>query len=39
VVLQGMVIPPGSLVAGMPARVRRELFGKESAEILRNAGQ
>jgi carbonic anhydrase/acetyltransferase-like protein (isoleucine patch superfamily) len=39
VVLQGTVIPPGSLVAGMPARVRRELSGKESAEILRNAEQ
>ena len=31
------VIPPGSLVAGVPAKVRRELTAEERASILRNA--
>ncbi|WP_336631206.1 MULTISPECIES: gamma carbonic anhydrase family protein [unclassified Microbacterium] len=37
VVLEGAVIPDGSLVAGVPARVRRELTDEEKAGILRNA--
>lgn len=37
VVLEGAVIPDGSLVAGVPAKVRRELTEGERAGILRNA--
>ena len=37
VVLEGAVIPPGSLVAGVPGKVRRELTDDERAGILRNA--
>lgn len=34
---QGMRVPPGSLVAGVPARVRRELTGEEREGIKLNA--
>ncbi|MFP3466648.1 gamma carbonic anhydrase family protein [Leifsonia sp. SIMBA_070] len=37
VVTQGAVIPPRSLVAGVPAKVRRELTDEEVAGIGRNA--
>jgi carbonic anhydrase/acetyltransferase-like protein (isoleucine patch superfamily) len=37
VVLEGTVIPPRSLVAGVPAKVRRELSDDEVAGIRRNA--
>lgn len=37
VVLEGTVIPPRSLVAGVPAQVRRELSDEEVAGIRRNA--
>lgn len=37
VILGGTVIPDGSLVAGVPAKVRRELSGEEREGILRNA--
>jgi carbonic anhydrase/acetyltransferase-like protein (isoleucine patch superfamily) len=37
VVTQGMVVPPHSLVAGVPAKVRRELTEDEVADIARNA--
>lgn len=37
VVLEGTVVPDGSLVAGVPAKVRRELTEDEKAGILRNA--
>lgn len=37
VVLGGAEIPAGSLVAGVPAKVRRELSEQERADILRNA--
>ena len=37
VVLEGTVVPPRSLVAGVPARVRRELTDEEVAGIRRNA--
>jgi len=37
VVLEGTRIPDGSLVAGVPAKVRRELTTEERAGILRNA--
>jgi len=37
VVLEGAVIPDGSLVAGVPAKVRRELSDEERAGIIRNA--
>lgn len=37
VVLEGTVIPPRSLVAGVPAKVRRELTDEELASIRRNA--
>ena len=37
VVLEGTVVPAGSLVAGVPARVRRQLTDEERAGILRNA--
>lgn len=36
-VSQGTVIPPGSLVAGVPARVRRELTTAERDGLLQNA--
>ena len=35
--LEGTVVPPGSLVAGVPAKVRRALTDEERAGILRNA--
>lgn len=34
---QGMQVPPGSLVAGVPAKVRRELTDEEREGIKRNA--
>lgn len=34
---QGMRVPPGSLVAGVPAKVRRELTGEEREGIAFNA--
>jgi carbonic anhydrase/acetyltransferase-like protein (isoleucine patch superfamily) len=37
VVLEGTVVPPRSLVAGVPAKVRRELTADEVAGIRRNA--
>ena len=37
VVLEGTVVPDGSLVAGVPAKVRRELTEEERAGIRRNA--
>lgn len=37
VVLEGAQIPDGSLVAGVPAKVRRALTDEERAGILRNA--
>lgn len=37
VVLEGTVVPPRSLVAGVPARVRRELAEDEVDAIRRNA--
>ena len=37
VVLEGTRIPPRSLVAGVPGKVRRELTEEESAKIARNA--
>lgn len=37
VVLEGTVIPPRSLVAGVPARVRREIGESDLARIRRNA--
>ena len=37
VVLGGTIVPDGSLVAGVPAKVRRELTDEERADILRNA--
>jgi carbonic anhydrase/acetyltransferase-like protein (isoleucine patch superfamily) len=33
---QGMVVPPGSLVAGVPAKVRRELTSEEREGITLN---
>src|SRR5690606_42060374 len=36
-VLEDTVIPPRSLVAGVPAKVRRELTDDEVAKIRRNA--
>ena len=36
-VLEGTVVPPRSLVAGVPAKVRRELTDDEIAGIRRNA--
>jgi carbonic anhydrase/acetyltransferase-like protein (isoleucine patch superfamily) len=38
VVLEGTRIPPRSLVAGVPGKVRRELSEEEYAKVLRNAG-
>ncbi|WP_035757796.1 gamma carbonic anhydrase family protein [Granulicoccus phenolivorans] len=37
VVLEGTEVPPGSLVAGMPAKVRRALTDEEQARLLRSA--
>lgn len=37
VVLEGTIVPPNSLVAGVPAKVRRELTEEERAGILKNA--
>ena len=37
VILGGTVIPDGSLVAGVPAKVRRELSDEERAGIIDNA--
>lgn len=37
VVLEGTVIPPRSLVAGVPAKVRREITDEEFEKIQRNA--
>jgi carbonic anhydrase/acetyltransferase-like protein (isoleucine patch superfamily) len=37
VVLEGAVIPPASLVAGVPGKVRRELSEEEQAGIRANA--
>ncbi|MGZ4612067.1 MAG: gamma carbonic anhydrase family protein, partial [Kineosporiaceae bacterium] len=37
VVLEGTDVPPGSLVAGVPGRVRRELTEEERAAVRRNA--
>lgn len=37
VVLEGTEIPPGSLVAGVPGKVRRELKPEELVRIRRNA--
>ncbi|MEG9246660.1 gamma carbonic anhydrase family protein [Arthrobacter sp. Soc17.1.1.1] len=39
VVLEGTVVPPRSLVAGVPAKVRRELTDDEIAGVRRNAEQ
>ncbi len=37
VVLEGMEVPDGSLVAGVPAKVRRELTEEEKARLRGNA--
>jgi len=37
VILQGTRIPPRSLVAGVPGKVRRELTEEEYAKVVRNA--
>jgi len=37
VVLEGTQIPPRSLVAGVPGKVRRPLTGEEYAKVVRNA--
>lgn len=37
VVLEGTVIPPRSLVAGVPGKVRRELSDAEVAKVVANA--
>jgi carbonic anhydrase/acetyltransferase-like protein (isoleucine patch superfamily) len=37
VVLEGTIVPPRSLVAGVPAKVRRELTDEEFAGVQRNA--
>jgi len=37
VVLQDTQVPPGSLVAGIPAKVRRELSEQERQDIVENA--
>ena len=37
VVLEGTRIPPHSLVAGVPGKVRRELTDEEYAKVMRNA--
>lgn len=36
-ILEGTVIPPGSLVAGVPGKVRRELTADERAHVRENA--
>jgi carbonic anhydrase/acetyltransferase-like protein (isoleucine patch superfamily) len=36
-VLEGTVVPPNSLVAGVPAKVRRETTADERADIIENA--
>ncbi|MCU1477035.1 MAG: anhydrase [Subtercola sp.] len=36
-ILEGTVIPAGSLVAGVPGKVRRELTADERAHVRRNA--
>jgi carbonic anhydrase/acetyltransferase-like protein (isoleucine patch superfamily) len=36
-VTEGMIVPPRSLVAGVPAKVRRELTDAEVAKLHRNA--
>ena len=37
VVLEGTVVPPRSLVAGIPGKVRRELTDEEVAGLLGNS--
>lgn len=37
-VTEGMKVPPGSLLMGVPARVVRETTAEEKARILRSAG-
>ncbi|WGW14086.1 gamma carbonic anhydrase family protein [Saxibacter everestensis] len=37
VVLEGTVIPPNSLVAGVPAKVRRELTEEDRERVVQNA--
>lgn len=37
VILEGAIIPPRSLVAGVPAKVRRELTAEEFAGVQHNA--
>jgi carbonic anhydrase/acetyltransferase-like protein (isoleucine patch superfamily) len=37
VVLEGTQVPPGSLVAGLPAKVRRPLTTQEREGVIRNA--
>jgi carbonic anhydrase/acetyltransferase-like protein (isoleucine patch superfamily) len=39
VVLEGTVVPPRSLVAGVPAKVRRELTDDESEGVRQNAAR
>jgi carbonic anhydrase/acetyltransferase-like protein (isoleucine patch superfamily) len=39
VVLEGTVVPPRSLVAGVPAKVRRELSDDESDGVRQNAAR
>ncbi|MFD5277158.1 gamma carbonic anhydrase family protein [Pseudarthrobacter sp. NPDC058362] len=39
VVLEGTIIPPRSLVAGVPAKVRRELTGEEYDGVRANAAR
>jgi carbonic anhydrase/acetyltransferase-like protein (isoleucine patch superfamily) len=39
VVLEGTVVPPRSLVAGVPAKVRRELTDEEFAGVKANAAR
>lgn len=37
VVLEGTKVPPGSLVAGVPGKVRRELTDEERTAVRENA--
>jgi carbonic anhydrase/acetyltransferase-like protein (isoleucine patch superfamily) len=37
VVREGAVLPPGSLVAGVPAQVRRPLTAAEAARVRENS--
>jgi carbonic anhydrase/acetyltransferase-like protein (isoleucine patch superfamily) len=37
VILENTEVPPGSLVAGVPGRVKRELTDDERANLIRNA--